>query len=944
MRNNRRRGLLGKMAAVFAVLVVALALGLGMAPSVAHAEGEASLGAPEHEKTITDNGDGTYTLTLDVTGATDSSSETVNKPVDIVLVVDQSSSMNDNDRMENVRNAAIELANSVLADNGDGQVRISVVLFGTYTQDRDGNTKVGGSGWLTSANQVANEIPSEAPNDQTGIFENGNGTNWEAGLREANNIISSSDRPDAEKYVIFLSDGQPTYRLEDAEGHDTGMFESWAGRFFDRTSGKRVYWIPRLFSDGYFSTSPLGEIGGGAQVDTKNVEFVEGDGQNNPNGGNSDAALLWAKEIVDSGATFFSVSAESGTDDLMRSFHRQVTGSTDGFYSAGDADSLNKAFEDITSTILREASYRNVVITDTLSEYVSGVTPEGDFTDDGHVDPRTFVYKQGGETWESAPKASVDPETGAITWNLGDRTLEDGVTYSVSFKVAPNQDAFDEAAAMGKETDFLTNGAANVSYEVFKTVNGKPTGEAEEGSVPYDPQHVTVPVSTLTITKIWNGDGAKPDSVTVQVQQDGTKYGDAVTLSAENDWTANVVVPAGPLGHTYTVVETSGNGAWTPSYAYSVADSTTSSDQSVTLTGTAAQSATATVTNTPTVTPLTLQDILHVTKTMHGHALEKDMFDFTVTAVGTDDVTAEEAAAFAGFANGTTTLTVQNGAAAMGEPDTVHTGNQLTFDYDDLGVTYAYEYRESSTFHDGYTLDGVTFDNTQYRAELTAQKVGDSSDIQVHINVYTREGDTGDWGDLTSYTVTKDIMSTTDIKIAFENTYTPLGLTVKKVNQDGGALTGAKFTLRVDNGNGTYNETTDAVADYVHDNVGMTGDALTGEGIEVGDDSTVSFYGLEAGKTYWIVETYAPTGYQIPEPYKLVVSHDGTTATFFGSDGTQIGNPKTFSDRMVSINFKDRGLDPIPETGGIGNVPLYVGGILAVAGSVVISSKGRANS
>lgn len=421
----------------------------------------------------------------------------------------------------------------------------------------------------------------------------------------------------------------------------------------------------------------------------------------------------------------------------------------------------------------------------------------------------------------------------------------------------------------------------------------------------------------------------------MQVQQDGKNYGDPVELNEAGGWTANVVVPAGPVGHTYTVVETSGNGAWTPSYAYSVADGT-SGDQGVTLTGTAAQSATATVTNTPTVTPLTLQNILHVTKTMHGHALEEGMFDFTVTAV--DDVSE----AFAGFTNGNT-LTVQNGAAAMGVPYTVHTGNQLTFDYDDLGVTYAYEYRESPTLHDGHTLDGVTFDNTQYRVELTAQKVGDSSDIQVLVNVYTREGNTGDWGNPTRYTVTNDNMSTTDINIAFENTYTPLGLTVKKVNQDGDALTGAKFTLRVDYGDGTYNETNDKVADYVHDNVGMTGDMLTGVGIEVGNDSTVSFYGLKAGETYWIVETYAPTGYQIPEPYKLVVSHDGTKATFFGSDGKQIGEPKDFVDRMVSINFMDRGLDPIPETGGIGNVPLYVGGILAVACSVVISRRGRAN-
>lgn len=937
MRNKRRRGLFGKMAAVFAVLATALALGLGMAPSAALAEGEASLGAPEHEKTIIDNGDGTYTLTLDVTGATDSSSETVNKLVDIVLVVDQSSSMNDNERMENVRNAAMQLANSVLADNEDGQVRISVVLFGTYTQDKEGNTKVGGSDWLTSANQVANVIPSEAPNDQTGIFENGNGTNWEAGLRDANNIILNSNRPEAEKYVIFLSDGEPTYRLEDA-GNDTGIFESWEDRFFDRTTGERVYWIPSLFGGGgHFSTSVIGSVGGGRDVDTANVERVAGTGNTNNGGENSQAALGVAKQISQN-ATFFSVSAESGTDALMLSFHQQVTGSTDGFYSAGDADSLNKAFEDITSTILREASYKNVVITDTLSEYVSGVTSEGDFTSDGHVDPSTFVYKKGGKIWEDAPEASVDGN-GVITWDLGNETLEAGVTYSVSFNIAPNQHAFDEAAAKGEETIFPTNGRATVSYEVFKTVNGVQTGDPEPGYVDYESQQVTVPVSTLTIVKEWVGEGTMPESVTVQVMQDGAKYGDAVTLSAEKDWTANVVVPAGPKGHTYTVVETNGNGAWTPSYAYSVADSTTStsSDQGVTLKGTVAQSATATVTNTPTVTPLTLQNILDVTKTMHGHALEEGMFDFTVTAVN------DASAAFAGFTNGNT-LTLQNGAAAMGEPDTVHTGNQLTFDYDDLGVTYAYEYRESPTFHEGYELDGVTFDKTQYRVELTAQKVGDSSDIQVHVNVYTREGDTGDWGDPTSYTVTKDIMSTTDINIAFENTYTPLGLTVKKVNQDGGALTGAKFTLRVDDGDDQYDETNDTVAKDVRNNAGMTGDALTGEGIEVGDDSTVSFYGLEAGKTYWIVETYAPTGYQIPEPYKLEVSADGATAIFYGSDGAQIGDPKTFSDRMVSINFKDRGLDPIPETGGIGNVPLYVGGILAVAGSVVISRKGRANS
>lgn len=628
MRKNRRRGLLGKLVAAFAVLAAVLALGLGVAPRIAQAAGEASLGVPAHEKTITDNGDGTYTVSLNVTGATDSSSETVNKPVDIVLVVDQSSSMNDGNRMENVRNAAVQLANSVLADNEDGQVRISVVLFGTYTQDKYGNPKVGGSGWKTTAAAVANEIPTYAPNDQTGIFENGNGTNWEAGLREASNILGTA-RADADKYVIFLSDGEPTYRLEDASGHDTGMFESWAGRFFDRTTGERVYWVPGIFSEGYFSTSAIGDLGDGRRVDAANVEYVEGTGNTNPNGENSQAALPVAQEIAKN-ATFFSVSAERGTDALMKSFHQQVTGSAGGFYSAGDADSLDKAFEDITSTILRQAAYKNVTITDTLSQWVSGVTPEGTLTESGQVDPATFQYTKNGEAWQDAPAASVGQD-GTITWSLGkDFQLEDGVTYSVSFKVAPNQDAFDDAAAKGQATEYSTNGSASVSYEVYKTVNGQPSGDPEPGTSPYDSPQVTVPVSTLTITKVWNGGDniAKPDSVAVQVKQDNKDYGSPITLTAEGGWTANVTVPAGPEGHTYTISELDPGEGWATE-GYEVNGE---SDNEVVLVGTSAMTAAFTVTNAPDTGSLAVSKA--VTNSTGLTAPADTEFTFEVTIAG----------------------------------------------------------------------------------------------------------------------------------------------------------------------------------------------------------------------------------------------------------------------------------------------------------------------
>lgn len=56
---------------------------------------EDSLGEPVHRKYIKDKGDGTYQLSLDVTGKTMTQTETEQKPVDVILVVDKSASMNE---------------------------------------------------------------------------------------------------------------------------------------------------------------------------------------------------------------------------------------------------------------------------------------------------------------------------------------------------------------------------------------------------------------------------------------------------------------------------------------------------------------------------------------------------------------------------------------------------------------------------------------------------------------------------------------------------------------------------------------------------------------------------------------------------------------------------------------------------------------------------------
>ena len=53
------------------------------------------LGTPDHTKRIGDNGDGTYTLALDVTGKTQTSGGTTTTPVDVVMIIDNSTSMDE---------------------------------------------------------------------------------------------------------------------------------------------------------------------------------------------------------------------------------------------------------------------------------------------------------------------------------------------------------------------------------------------------------------------------------------------------------------------------------------------------------------------------------------------------------------------------------------------------------------------------------------------------------------------------------------------------------------------------------------------------------------------------------------------------------------------------------------------------------------------------------
>ena len=391
------------------------------------------------------------------------------------------------------------------------------------------------------------------------------GTNWQNALSVANSI---SPRSGASTYIIFVSDGNPTFRDTRGSG-DSRRDSEYQAVDID---GHRIY----------------------------------GSGNSDNNGLNYSYAAGVASTINSNKKTLFSVGT-FGDASKMRDL-ATAAGQSDNYYRADDRDALNEAFNDIVKTINTDVSYKNVSVSDTLnSDAVEFSLPDGSAT----TTP-TFTYTKGGQNWDNAPKATV--AGGKIDWDLSSvEKLETGVTYSVSFKVRLKQEAYDAAAKANGEYKVFTNNGAQVTYSVVTSTSDGGSTTSDPATVDYEQPQIAVPTSILHVVKTWEG-GTAPASLTVNVLQDGKSY-ESVTLNAGNKWADDVKVAAGPTGHTYRVTEQNASAEWTSSLP-----------DAVKLVGLNAKRGAQAITNTYKTGTLTLK------KNVTGSAANvNDSFDFTLT-------------------------------------------------------------------------------------------------------------------------------------------------------------------------------------------------------------------------------------------------------------------------------------------------------------------------
>lgn len=108
------------------------------------------------------------------------------KPVDTVLVIDRSGSM-DGNRFENAKNAAKEFSTKIISDNPNNSV--SIVSFGDL-----GRVNLGLTNDLKTINKTIDNLRASG---NTNIYD---------GLVKANSVLSKENR-DSVKSIVLLSDG-----------------------------------------------------------------------------------------------------------------------------------------------------------------------------------------------------------------------------------------------------------------------------------------------------------------------------------------------------------------------------------------------------------------------------------------------------------------------------------------------------------------------------------------------------------------------------------------------------------------------------------------------------------------------------------------------------------------------------------------------------------------
>lgn len=828
-------------------------------------------------------------------------------PLDLVLVVDWSGSMNDNDRIGEVK-IGVDRFVDTLSDSGI----TDKINMGYVDYSSDGYNYSNGTVQMGSFDSVKNQVKSITPS-----WTNG-GTFTQKGLRDAGDMLSVPNGH--KKVIVLLTDGVPTFSYKVQRVHAQPS-NDYYGTQFSNTQDQpgntsriaRSYYAPDQNNQSRrIDSTFIATIGEAMALKERGIE-IHGLGIQLQ----SDPAAGLSKAEVESRMRQMVSADEKG--DL---YYESADHATD------ISEYLAKKAVQISATV------SNGQINDPIAE--------------------PFIYQPG---TLSVKSVGTNPTTVTPTISIDGNTIKSNQIY------------------LGKDQEIQIHYQVRIQTEnedfqpnFWYQMNGRTTfqpsidtDELAEFGIP----SAKAPGVNLHIKKLWeefdNNPANRPDQVTFEIQRNHTTDAAAwkngyirITKPAKdtaNSWErADVDKLSANSGESYHEILS------LPQYNNQGQAFSYQTIKELPVPGYDSQQIDAlTWKNTKQFTPLDLK----ITK--NSSTGEKDLIGAVFKLTG-DSID---------------TLLTDNGDGTYSLPENVKLQKEMTYTLTETKAPEGHELSKKTTWEikiasDGtVTIDGKTVTTSDDTIQLTIENP--FVEIPIAVRKYTMQG-TGKEMNLkgAAFALQKkeangayqpmDSQTTNEKGLAIFDSLTPGEYRVVETAGPVGYDTSpGNYEFQIDKYGkiiytGENTETTNGMWTLTHQNrlkaFDLTvhkkednGQALKGakfrlQGPEMDlelpkagqETDTFLFENLKPG-TYKLTETFTPEGYQgLKDPVTIIIKEDGSIQVD-GQEYESVLSPGA-KNNQISLDITNQAKVPLPDTGGIGRLGIYLVGMIGCTFSI----------
>ena len=951
---------------------------------------------PTTVKKVTDNGNGTYDVQLDIIGKQIAKEE--RKGANVLLIFDRTSSMTkpmanapgDGQRIDAAKQAVHTLVNAL--NPGTNPVELAVFSFARFA-DPNANSQEGqiqGITWTENGQTITNFTDTVELAKSGSLGGYNGGTNWEAALDQAATYLATADSDPT--YVIFLTDGNPSVDETNAGtyGHaprdpvyanytEYSRAQTAADNLLTAYPKVKFYGIlcanqsegpllqtlvTHLSGDGYDATHILGDDSDTLNNSFKNIAQYIVD-------------HLGASDVsTNDGITSLShVSATvSGAAGAFRYYQAYKVTETNGVYTYLDDEGVK---HEVPAAQVQTYTYKDA---------------------DGH-DQTYLYYNQ--TTWNTATGAAYNEATG-VTWDLSsEKSLKEDRIYSVKFTIWPSQAAYDLLADLNNKIKVYEEGHTNSitaeeRAQVYESggVYYMKTNTNLDTTYSFDNHTYTDEIGfhqgamdldsePIELKKIWppnmldsygaavyrdeNGVEHTATEIVLTLVKDDADYLD-VTLKKDEGWKKdNVYISCGVMtieedsegnkvvdikepGHDYTVKEPKAFSYYWDLIADTyhpmvinhhtvmlildedATDDDVDNENYFKLNGKIYRKGDADTIELDASNYRRAN--LNITKVVTPNTAPADAeFEYTVTVHDADST------------DGNVWFSAWDPTIGATVKDWDVTGAQAEIGADNKPTGYWYAPNGTEVTFSIKAGWNVRFLNLKHDSTFSIEETDEGDDFtfeKVEAAAQYKLMDGTDWADyevdaknnkLITGTITEPNNSYT---VTYTNKWKTIDIQLKKVDEKGAALSGSSFDLTRREGTTWTNVKTD---------------------IKPGDTATQTSNPVDLGKLgvghYRLEETNAPDGYNIISKFtyfEVYTDNDTLKARFTNEAGAPIDRPEgasievsgTAEAPVYTITITNPPGTPLPHTGGIGTTIFYVlGSILAVGCGIVLVSRRR---